>query len=541
MKNSHRFYGTATIISATSSQNSVAGNIDSLTKADLDLLQSERPGYGTRSKIESAFNLVNSTVGAGIIGLPYAVYLAGFYNAIFLSILVSIISQLGLHMLVVSGQRVKAYKFADLLEAVFGRSGYYFLNALIILQAGGSCVSYYILLGDTIPVLLQLYFPQYPRMTDRSLVISLIAIFFILPLNLSRSVGSVARWSILSVLCLPLIVLTLLIRAPAYSKSHEAPLSWQGPDLFGALGILAFAFACSHVCFNVFLSLKDQRIKSWTITTTFASVMSWIASISFAVVGYISFGQDVQANLFLNFPNNDNIVNVGRFALGFSMILTVPMGFYPTREAVQKLLQLETATRQPSNLEHFSVTVILFTLITLLGIKIRSLGKVYALIGGFAATFLAYILPAAACLVTRRRPVVIAANSNCSLFNKRHVIHASSSEAMATAGEHEPLVTPSTLVDIAVSATDLALMPSTISSESESSAGTTVKKNDDFDEVHITLIESVVLEEEQVEDDVIRDEVEEEIPKFGWLDASAIFLIVWGFIVMVFATGGAFK
>ncbi|KAI8646405.1 transmembrane amino acid transporter protein-domain-containing protein [Parasitella parasitica] len=295
-----------------------------LTAEERDLLQADRPGYGSRSKIESAFNLVNSTVGAGIIGLPFAIHLAGFWTAILLSICVAIISQLGLHMLVVSGQRSQCFKFAVLMEYVFGKFGYYFLNFLILVQASGACVSYFILIGDTIPVLLQLYFPQYSSMTERSLVISFIAIFFVFPLNLSRSIGSVARWSILSVLCLPLILITLLVRAPAYSKSHESPLDWQGPDIFGALGILAFAFACSHVCFSVYLSLKDQTIRSWTITTTLASIMSWVVSISFAVIGYLSFGKDVQPNLFLNFPDDDLVVNIGRFALGFSMILTIP-------------------------------------------------------------------------------------------------------------------------------------------------------------------------------------------------------------------------
>lgn len=101
-------------------------------------------------------------------------------------------------------------------------------------------------------------------------------------------------------------------------------MNWVGPDIFGALGILAFAFSCTHVCFSVFLSLKDQTIRSWTISTTLASITSWIISLSFALIGYLSFGKDVQPNLFLNFPSNDMIVNVGRFTLGFSMILTIP-------------------------------------------------------------------------------------------------------------------------------------------------------------------------------------------------------------------------
>lgn len=115
-----------------------------LTAAERDLLQADRPGYGSRSKMDSAFNLVNSTVGAGIIGLPFAIYLAGFWTAIALSVFVCIISQLGLHMLVVSGQRSGCYKFAVLMEYVMGKTGFYFLNFLILVQASGACVSYYI-------------------------------------------------------------------------------------------------------------------------------------------------------------------------------------------------------------------------------------------------------------------------------------------------------------------------------------------------------------------------------------------------------------
>lgn len=115
-----------------------------LTESERDILQADRPGYGSRSKIECAFNLVNSIVGAGIIGLPFAIYLAGFWVGVLLSVFVAILCQLGLHMLIVSGQRTNTFKFADLMESVLGPFGYYLLNFLILVQAGGACVSYFI-------------------------------------------------------------------------------------------------------------------------------------------------------------------------------------------------------------------------------------------------------------------------------------------------------------------------------------------------------------------------------------------------------------
>lgn len=224
----------------------------------------------------------------------------------------------------------------------------------------------------------------------------------ILPLNMSRSIGSLARWSIISVLCLPIILLAILIRAPAYAPAEPIPLEWVGSDVFGALGIMAFAFTCHQVAFNNYLTLEDQTTSSWKHTTIMSTGLSWIISMTFAVIGYMCFGDKVNSNLFMNFAADDPIVNIGRFALSISMILTIPMGIFPTREAIQKSLGFETATKQPTNTQHYTVTVALFAVILSLSIAVRSLGTVYSLVGGFSATTLAYIIPASSYLFTRK-------------------------------------------------------------------------------------------------------------------------------------------
>jgi sodium-coupled neutral amino acid transporter 11 len=94
--------------------------------------------------------------------------------------------------------------------------------------------------------------------------------------------------------------------------------------VFGALGIMAFAFTCHQVAFNNYLTLEDQSTTSWKLTTMLSTGMSWIISITFAIIGYICFGKNVQSNLFMNFASDDPLINVGRFALSFSMILTIP-------------------------------------------------------------------------------------------------------------------------------------------------------------------------------------------------------------------------
>lgn len=167
-------------------------------RIDHDVLQANQPGYGTRNKVEVAFNLVNATVGAGIIGLPFAIYHAGLIFGLVASIFVALISQLGLYMLITAGHRVHIYKYADLVEYLLGRPGFWFLNTTLLLQSIGITISYYIcklhviiiyhlnaliilfsVLGDTIPSVLSLYFPQYSFLKSRSTVICLVSIFLV--------------------------------------------------------------------------------------------------------------------------------------------------------------------------------------------------------------------------------------------------------------------------------------------------------------------------------------------------------------------------
>lgn len=117
----------------------------------------------------------------------------------------------------------------------------------------------------------------------------------------------------------------ILVRVLAYiPEDYSLPFTLVGSDVFGAIGIMAFAFACSQVAFSNFLSQTDQTSRGWYITTTIATVMSWSVSMIFAVIGYLCFGPTVEPNLFRNFAPDDVIINIGRFALGFSMILSIP-------------------------------------------------------------------------------------------------------------------------------------------------------------------------------------------------------------------------
>lgn len=115
-----------------------------MTSADLDLAQSTQLGYGTRNVVEVSLNIVNATVGAGVIGLPFALALAGFVPGLVLSIIVGIMTTGAIYSMIVCGLKVGVYSFAGLAEYTMGQFGFYTLNFMLFIQSAGSCISYFI-------------------------------------------------------------------------------------------------------------------------------------------------------------------------------------------------------------------------------------------------------------------------------------------------------------------------------------------------------------------------------------------------------------
>jgi sodium-coupled neutral amino acid transporter 11 len=124
-----------------------------------------------------------------------------------------------------------------------------------------------------------------------------------------------------------------------------------------------------------------------------------------------------------------------------------------------------------------------------LGLYIRSVGKVYALIGGVAATTLAYILPAASYLATR---------------SIRGQLHDESKQTLLQQHDNNR----------------------SYHSIGECSSSSTSSDNDNKP--------IIAIEEEPVVIDL------DDGSPCWYLDLAAGLLIVWGFVVMFYSTKGVF-
>ena len=122
----------------------------------IDAVQQQTGIFGASS------NLVNSIVGAGIIGIPYAINQAGFVVGVALLCLVAYFTDKSLRMIVelasfhplLSNLGVLTYE--DLMRIPFGKAGSNFILASMFIMAYGAMTAYLLIVKDTIPTVLGL-------------------------------------------------------------------------------------------------------------------------------------------------------------------------------------------------------------------------------------------------------------------------------------------------------------------------------------------------------------------------------------------------
>ncbi|KAJ2235677.1 hypothetical protein H4R99_002347 [Coemansia sp. RSA 1722] len=349
-----------------------------------------RSGEST-SKV--GFNVLNTIIGSGIVCLPYALHNAGFFFGIIMLVVIAALSQFSLYALIVTGKRTNTAHFSSVTQASLGQAGYHLLNASMVIDMVGTVILYLMLVGDLITALTDVYLPV---PASRSTVIVVVSLVCVLPLLFFRNTGPLASFSLVSILCLPYIILAVAFRAPLYAGSNDTKVdfSFFGPRVLPAMGVLAFTYSSCHAAFPNYLGLRNQSTRSWVNATSWASAGAGLISTAFAVTGYLSFGQGSNANILSNFPATDGYINFGRLLFAITLILTTPMAFYPIRDTITEMLHIDPQRHAVGRMPESICTVVVFVSCTLAAAACTDLGLAYELIGTLSSSVVNFLLPA---------------------------------------------------------------------------------------------------------------------------------------------------
>ena len=391
-----------------------------------------------RSQISGACsNLVNSIVGAGIIGIPFALQQSGLVSGVILLLLVGYFTDKSLRMMVdlatcspqLRGRGVWTYD--DLMLLPYGPKGRVFVLCSMFITAYGAMVAYLLIIKDTLPVVWGLVEDgdaSVGGFVERELVMLGTSLAVVVPLSMQRDFSSLSFTSTISVAADLLLVVFVAVFAPigesldnAGGLNNVIQNSIIDSGFFIGFGVLTVAMCCQHSAFIVASSLDNPTPKRWSIVTGVSLSVSTLCCLVLGVAGYLGFLDETNGDVLNNFDADSTSANIARGLLAVTMFFTYPMEAFVARHVLVQLIwkgdldgYVFETTVDPTTGEERStqykakicrclsrrhqVTLLIYLMTLAPALIVDDLGPVLSITGAIGGCCLAYIGPGLAYL-----------------------------------------------------------------------------------------------------------------------------------------------
>jgi len=348
-------------------------------------------------------NLVNAIVGSGIVGIPFAIYQAGFVAGVILVLLCAVITEKSLRLLIATAKHVHTPTYETAAEAAFGRAGFLFVTINMFIMAYGAMLSYLMIVKDSFGVILGA--TEETDLPKKRAILIMVSLLIMVPLSSQRDMADLAKTSRLSV-----VIDTLLVAAIAYNspvtESVEAIGGWRNMDIvhwdtiFVGLGVLSFAFVCQHSAFIIAGSLERPTIKRWSKATLAALTLCAILALTCGVTGYAGYMDNTQGNVLNNLDPDSWSANAARAMLGTTMLFVYPLESFVARHVCVVLLfsgrrahEGDDASILNRRDRRIGLTFALYLLAVVPAAMFENMGSVLAVTGAIGGSCLSYLGP----------------------------------------------------------------------------------------------------------------------------------------------------
>ena len=290
------------------------------------------------STVSSSISLVKTIIGAGLLSMPLAYSTDGIIFGTFIILLAAFTSGFGLFLQCYVSRYVpvKHATFFNLCSITYPHLSVVFDFAIAV-QCFGCAVSYLVLIRDLMPTIVT-YVP-YIDEKHYSLFWLLVSTVLTIPLSFLKNLDSLKYSSILGLVAI--FYMTILVIGHYFAGDIERqgqitlfPTSVTG--VFSTFSIIVFAFTGHQNMFSIINEARDKSLTSLTKLVNFAIGISSLLFIAVGLSGYLTFGQDVDGNVILLYPNGLT-TTIGRFCIVFMVTFSFPLMIHPARISINNI------------------------------------------------------------------------------------------------------------------------------------------------------------------------------------------------------------
>lgn len=379
LSHSSRSATATTSSSSTSSPNSSSSSSSpTSTNIKSKELQEQEQDEHKSTIVGCSSNLVNAIVGAGIVGIPYAIQESGLIPGIFLVLFSALVTEKSLRLLIETAKHSNTPSYETLAEACYGKFGFLFISLNMFIMAYGALLSYLMIIKDTFSTILGISKDDYE---SQRYILLIISFCVVLPISCQRDMADLAKTSKMNVVLDTIIVCivvylaqltpTKILRTIGYYQNNEDNNHYYENNdyenientstntnttndndinifeipyrtIFIGLGVLSFAFVCQHSSFIIAGSLQQPTKERWSKVTRLGVGSASSLALLMGICGYLGFantingdgereGDAISGNILNSLPTDSIFANIARGLLGITMLFVYPLESFVAR------------------------------------------------------------------------------------------------------------------------------------------------------------------------------------------------------------------
>ena len=345
-----------------------------------------------------------------MIALCAAVASVGFIPGLIFLLLAAVLSGFGIYILSACSRMIgtRNASFLTLSQATYPKAALLFDGALVV-KCFGVASAYLMTVGKTMGQTVTPLFEENSIFTRKNTWVLLFGSILV-PLAFLRKFDSLRYTSMIGLFGIFYLVALAVVMFFANPNPNSIPedQQWEWISTFelsdlSNFGSFIFAFTCHQNIFPVHNEARNNSAPKMKLLITLCIGTATAVYFCFAFSEYVRFGRNIQGNVLLEYPDQPGqpfygFYLVARLFFVFLLTCSIPLQFFPLRQAVQNVISLVPGgikfhQKQGGVLSHVCITSGMLVLVFTTALIADDLKKMTNSIGSTASLLICYILP----------------------------------------------------------------------------------------------------------------------------------------------------
>ncbi|KAG8785522.1 hypothetical protein FRC15_001207 [Serendipita sp. 397] len=314
------------------------------------------PKDGKASLASSIGNLANTILGTGMLSFPLAMASGGIIPGVITCIFSGCTAAFGLYLLSRCAAKAPHRKssFFAISQMTFPSASVWFDTAIAI-KCFGVSISYLIIIKGLMPsVVAALYHALLPsdppewalsgRVWISLFMVILVPLCFLRDLHSLRHTSYVALFSVAYLVTV--VVICYIFPPKGMPNPGAIHLIHFTPSFIATFPVQVFAYTCAQNLFPIYNELKSNTQERMDIVIGTSIGGACLIYEIVAVLGYLTFGSKVGANIMEMYPATSLFIACGQIAIVILVLFSYPLQVHPCRNCLDKIVEAAFPTKK---------------------------------------------------------------------------------------------------------------------------------------------------------------------------------------------------